>query len=222
MATRTINPLLKLGLEIGPIAVFFLCFQFGARLIAWEPLHNLLVPLAGETALAGKAGPMFVATAAFMVAIALSLGLSWTLTRSLPRMAVVTALVVAIFGGLTFALRDETFIKMKPTVVNGLFALILGYGLLQGRSYLKYLMGETLPLTDEGWMIFTRRWCLFFVFLACLNEVIWRTQSDAFWVSFKTFGNLPITLAFMVSQWPMLQRHMIEDEPGDGGGPGHA
>jgi len=218
MAERTVNPILKLALEIGPIAVFFLAFQYGERLIAWPPAHGLLEPLTGTAVLAGKSGPMFVATAAFMVAIALSLGVSWAMTRSLPRMAVVTALVVAVFGGLTFALRDETFIKMKPTVVNGIFALILGFGLLQGRSYLKYLMGENLPMTDEGWMIFTRRWCLFFVFLALLNELVWRTQSDAFWVSFKTFGNLPLTFGFMIAQYPLLRRHIITPGPGPGQG----
>jgi intracellular septation protein len=99
---------------------------------------------------------------------------------------------------------------MKPTIVNGIFAFILGLGILQGRSYLKYLMGEALPLSDEGWMIFTRRWIGFFVFLAILNEAVWRTQTTEFWVSFKTFANLPLTLAFMVAHIPFLQRHSIE------------
>jgi intracellular septation protein len=101
---------------------------------------------------------------------------------------------------------------MKPTIVNGLFALILGIGLLQGRSYLKYLLGETMPIDDVGWMIFTRRWVAFFLFLAFLNEAIWRTQTTEFWVAFKTFGNLPLTFLFMLSQWPLLQRHMLETE----------
>jgi len=209
------SPWLKLALEIGPIAVFFLAFQFGDRMLASPALHDALAALTGEAALAGKGGPLFVATAAFMIAIAVSLATSWTLTRRLPRMAVLTGIVVVVFGGLTLILADETFIKMKPTVVNALFALILGIGLVQGRSYLKYLLGETMPIDDAGWMIFTRRWVGFFVFLAVLNEVIWRTQSDTFWVNFKTFGNLPLTFAFMISQWPLLQRHMIEDEDKD-------
>ena len=103
---------------------------------------------------------------------------------------------------------------MKPTVVNGLFALILGFGLLQGRSYLKYLMGEQVPLDDAGWMIFTRRWVYFFIGMACLNELIWRTQTEEFWVAFKTFGNLPLTFVFLACQWPLLNRHMIEDGKG--------
>lgn len=211
------SPGLKLALEIGPLAVFFLGFQFGDRLLARPGWTETLARFTGETAASGQSGPLFLATALFMVAITASLAVSWAMTRSLPRMAVVTAVVVAVFGGLTLVLADETFIKMKPTVVNGLFALILGIGLLQGRSYLKYLMGEALPMTDEGWMIFTRRWCVFFVFLGVLNEVIWRTQSDAFWVAFKTFGNLPLTIGFMLAQIPLLNRHMTEERsPGPG------
>ena len=187
------NPFLKLALEIGPLIVFFGAFRWYAE----EPLVLGGVPYEGAVA----------ATFFFVPAILLSLGVSWGMTRTLPRMAVVTAIVVVVFGGLTLALNDDTFIKMKPTIVNGLFALGLGVGLLQGRSYLKYLMGDALPLTDEGWMIFTRRWMWFFVFLAVLNEAVWRTMSTEFWVSFKTFANLPITLAFMASQWPMLKRH---------------
>lgn len=212
MIPKTVNPWVKLALEIGPLAVFFAGFRYGADLLAVPAVHDALAQVTGTEALAGKAGPLFVATVVFMAAIAVSLSVSWIIARSLPRMAVVTGIVVVVFGGLTLALRDETFIKMKPTVVNGLFALILGIGLLQGRSYLKYLMGETLPLTDIGWMIFTRRWVAFFIFLALLNEVVWRTQSDAFWVSFKTFGNLPITFGFLIAQWPLLQRHALPEE----------
>ncbi len=187
------NSWVKLALEIGPLAVFFGAFQWFKS---------------GPVEIAGVAyQPVVMATLLFIPAILASLAASWALTRSLPRMAVVTAVVVVVFGGLTVALNDDTFIKMKPTIVNGLFALALGVGLLQDRSYLKYLMGEALPLDDAGWMIFTRRWALFFVFLAVLNEAIWRTQTTEFWVNFKTFGNLPLTLAFMASQWPMLKRH---------------
>jgi intracellular septation protein len=190
------NPWLKIALEIGPLAVFFGGFQW---------FKGAPVEIAGVAY-----QPVVMATLLFIPAILASLAASWALTRSLPKMAVVTAIVVVVFGGLTVALNDDTFIKMKPTIVNGLFALALGVGLLQGRSYLKYLMGDALPLTDEGWMIFTKRWALFFVFLALLNEAIWRTQSTDFWVAFKTFGNLPITLAFMASQWPMLKRHGLD------------
>ena len=190
------NPWLKIALEIGPLVVFFGVFQY---------LKGAPVEIAGVSY-----EPVVVATIFFVPAILASLAASWTMTRSLPRMAVVTAIMVVVFGGLTVILNDDVFIKMKPTIVNGLFALGLGVGLLQGRSYLKYLMAEALPLSDAGWMIFTYRWMLFFVFLAVLNEAIWRTQTTEFWVNFKTFGNLPLTLAFMASQWPMLKRHGLD------------
>ncbi|MBY8977236.1 septation protein A [Rhodobacteraceae bacterium NNCM2] len=208
---KEINPLLKMALEIGPLAVFFATFTYGSDLLANPQIFGWLETVIGAEALRGASGPIFAATAAFMVAIAISLTVSWWLTRSLPKMAVVTAVVVAVFGTLTLWLQDDTFIKMKPTIVNGIFAFILLVGLLQGRSYLKTLMGESVPLTDEGWMIFTRRWVAFFIFMAVLNEVIWRTQSTEFWVSFKTFGNLPLTFLFMVCQYPLLQRYMQEE-----------
>ncbi len=212
MAAKSLNPWLKLALEIGPLAVFFLSFRYGEEILADPDLRAPLEAVTGAAALSGAAGPLFVATATFMVAIAISLTVSWALSRTLPRMAVVTGVVVAVFGTLTLVLQDETFIKMKPTVVNGLFALILAFGLLQGRSYLKYLLGETMPIDDRGWMIFTWRWAGFFVFLAILNEVVWRTQSDEVWVSFKTFANIPLTLIFILLQWPLLKRHMLPEE----------
>lgn len=210
ISEKPINPILKLLLEIGPLAVFFLSFRYGADIAEHPSVAPMLEPVLGADAMGGEQGPILVATALFMVAIAISLTASWALTRTLPKMAVVTAIVVAVFGGLTLWLQDEIFIKMKPTIVNGIFALILGFGLMQGRSYLKMLMGETMPLTDEGWMIFTRRWVGFFIFLGLVNEVIWRTQTTEFWVSFKTFANLPMTMVFLAFQWPLLQKHGLE------------
>ena len=210
--STTQNPFLKLVLEIGPLAVFFLTFRYGREILANPTLYGWLSNVTSEEALNGQSGPVFVATAAFMVAITLSLGVSWAVHRTLPKMAVVTGVVVVVFGGLTLWLQDDTFIKMKPTIVNGIFALALGFGLLQGRSYLKYLLGDALPLSDEGWMIFTKRWVGFFIFLALLNELIWRTQTTEFWVSFKTFANLPLTLGFMAAHIPFLQRHSTETE----------
>ncbi|MEM7177486.1 MAG: septation protein A [Pseudomonadota bacterium] len=208
---REIHPLLKLALEIGPLAVFFATFTFGRELLSNPDVFSWFSLVTGEKALNGQSGPILAATAVFMVAIAISLAVSWWLTRELPKMAVVTAIVVAVFGTLTLWLQDDTFIKMKPTIVNGIFALILFIGLLQGRSYLKTLMGTTVPMTDEGWMIFTKRWVGFFIAMALLNEVIWRTQTTEFWVSFKTFGNLPLTFLFMACQYPLLQRYMQEE-----------
>ncbi|MEM0943603.1 MAG: septation protein A [Pseudomonadota bacterium] len=208
---KEVNPVLKFLLEIGPLAVFFGTFTYGAEILANPSLFGALEVITGPAALEGKNGPIFVATACFMVAIAISLGVSWGMTRSLPKMAVVTGVVVVIFGGLTLWLQDDTFIKMKPTIVNGIFAVILFVGLVQGRSYLKYLMGDSVPLSDQGWLIFTKRWVGFFLFMALLNELIWRTQTTEFWVSFKTFGNMPLTLLFMALQYPLLREHMQEE-----------
>ena len=212
MTTKNVNPLLKLALDIGPLAVFFLSFRFGRELLDIPAIRALVEPLTGAQALDGQSGPLFAATVFFMAAIALSLAISWWKTRHLPRMTIVTGIMVSIFGGLTLWLQDETFIKMKPTMVNSAFALILGFGLLRGRSYLKSLMGTAMQLDDEGWQIFTQRWVMFFICMAAVNEVIWRTQTTEFWVSFKTFGSLPLTFVFLALQWPLLKRHMVEEE----------
>ncbi len=197
MKTSEMPPLLKLVLEFGPLAIFFLTY----RAYAGE-----------EVVLFGEAYEgVVVATIAFVPAILISLAISYAVTRSLPKMAVVTAVVVVVFGGLTIWLNDATFIKMKPTIVNLIFAAVLGWGLLRGQSYLKYLMGELLPLTDEGWMIFTKRWALFFVAMAVLNEVLWRTQSEGFWVNFKTFGSPVVTVIFLLSQSGFLKRHTLPE-----------
>lgn len=182
---RALHPLLKLALEFGPLLIFFVVYQ---------------------------RTEIFTATAVFIPVILASLAASWVLTRELPRLAVVTAVVVVVFGGLTLWLQDATFIKMKPTIINGLFALALLFGLARGRSFLKDVIGQAMPLSDAGWMILTRRWALFFVFMALLNEAIWRTQSEEFWVAFKTFGSPVVTFLFVASQFPLLKRHGLEDD----------
>lgn len=204
------NPLLKFALEIGPLAIFFICFRYGEALLAHPSVADGMALVAGPAAVAGEQAAVLLATAAFMVAIAASLAVSWWMTRAVPRMAVVTAVVVAVFGGLTLWLQDATFIKMKPTIVNAVFALILGVGLLRGRSYLSYLMGDAMPLTQRGWMIFTRNWVLFFATCAVVNEIVWRTQSTEFWVGFKTFFYMPLTFLFIAFHIPFLQRHSTE------------
>lgn len=197
MSAKEINPWLRMALEFGPLAVFFLTY----RAYSGEQ-----VQIFGDTY-----EGVVVATIAFVPTILFTLSVSFALTRHLPRMAAVTAVVVVIFGGLTIWLNDATFIKMKPTIVDLIFALILGWGLMFGRSYLKYLMGELLPLTDEGWLIFTKRWALFFVAMAVLNEIVWRGFSEDFWVNFKTFGSPVITIAFMLTQAGLLKRHALPE-----------
>jgi intracellular septation protein len=177
------HPLFKLATELGPLLVFF---------VANAKFH------------------LFVATGAFMVAIVAAMLASYAVTRHVPLMALVTGIVVIVFGTLTLVLHDETFIKVKPTIIYGLFALVLGGGLLFGRSFIAILFDQVFNLTAEGWRILTLRWALFFVAMAVLNEIIWRTQSTDFWVAFKAFGAIPLTAAFALAQMPLIRRFHLE------------
>jgi intracellular septation protein len=197
---KEINPLLKLALELGPLGVFFFANARGEWLAETLP------------ALAPLGGPLFIATAIFIVATLISLGVSLALTRRLPIMPFITGIVVVIFGGLTLYLHDETFIKMKPTIVNTLFGAVLLGGLLFGKSLLGYVFDSVFKLTDEGWRILTFRWGLFFLVLAVLNEVVWRNFSTDSWVSFKVFGIMPLTFLFTLSQLPLLNRTQVREE----------
>ncbi len=194
-----VNPVLKLALELGPLAVFFFGNAYGAQ------LAKIFPPLA---ALGGK---LFVATALFIVATFVALAASLLLTRRLPIMPVVTGVVVLVFGGLTLALQDEAFIKMKPTIVNVLFGATLLGGLLFKRPLLGYVFDTVFRLDDEGWRKLTFRWGLFFFFLAAANEVVWRNFSDDAWVNFKVFGIMPLTVIFTLTQMPLIQRHALPE-----------
>jgi len=198
MATRSANPVLKLVLEVGPIAVFFLAYR--------------LAPVADGLAVAERQlEQILFATAVFVPTILGALAASWLLTRKLPKMAVITAVVVTIFGGLTLILRDDTFVKMKPTILYGLFAGILAFGLLRGQSYLKYLMDELIPMQDAGWMKFTVRFVVFYVFLAVLNEIVWRGWGTDTWVNFRTFVLPVANFGFIMAQVPLFQRYAVAE-----------
>lgn len=195
---KEINPLLKLALELGPLLVFFFGNTRGEWLMERFP------------ALAAVGDPLFLATALFMVATAIALLTSWILLRTLPMMPLVSGVVVFIFGGLTLWLQDELFIKMKPTIVNTLFGGALLIGLLFGKSLLGYVFDSAFKLDPQGWRKLTLRWGVFFLFLAILNEVIWRNFSTDFWVGFKTWGMFPITMIFTLTQMPLIMRHEIK------------
>src|ERR1700760_907532 len=177
------HPLFKLATELGPLLIFFAA---NARF------------------------DLFVATGAFMVAIVISLVTSYVVTRHVPIMAIVSGVIVLVFGTLTLVLHDETFIKVKPTIIYGLFAAILGGGLLFGRSFIAVMFDQMFNLTPRGWRILTLRWALFFFAMAILNEVIWRTQSTNFWVNFKVFGVTPLTMIFAITQMPLIKRYHLE------------
>ena len=197
-ARKEMNPLLKFALELGPLMVFFFANSRGEQLAATFPI------------LKEFGGPLFIATGLFMAAMAISLAVSWAITRSLPIMPLVTGAVVLVFGSLTLWLQDETFIKMKPTIVNGLFAAVLLGGLLFGKSLLGYVFDQAFKLDAEGWRKMTLRWGLFFIFLAVINEVVWRNFSTDFWVAFKVWATMPITIVFMLTQIPLIKQHSTE------------
>jgi intracellular septation protein len=183
---------MKLVIELGPLLLFF-----------------------GANALWG----IYAATAVFMVATVISLAVAGLRYHKLPVMPLVSGAIVLAFGGLTLYLQDETFIKLKPTIVYTTFALLLSAGLLFKKPLLELLFGPVFRLTEEGWRKLTARWIVFFVAMAVLNEVVWRNFSTDFWVSFKAFGFLPLTFLFAVAQVPLMQRYALPDAedtaPGD-------
>jgi intracellular septation protein len=196
---KKLNPIVKLLLELGPLGVFFFANARGEALARSYPF----VARFGE--------PIFFATAVFIVATLIALVVSFALTRKLPIMPLVTGIVVVIFGGLTLWLQDETFIKMKPTIVNALFGGVLLGGLAFGKSLLGYVFDSAFHLDAAGWKKLTLRWGLFFLFLAILNEVVWRNFSTDFWVAFKVWGTMPITVLFTISQMPLIMRHSLDE-----------
>ncbi len=201
------NALLKLALEMGPLLVFFLANNKP------DLFRPLLRPLLPATLIEGPQGGIFVATAAFMVAMLLSLVLTRALLGKLPIMPLVSGVVVLVFGGLTLWLQDDLFIKMKPTIVNTLFGMVLLGGLAFGKPLLPYVLDSVFRLTDEGWRQLTLRWGLFFFVLAVINEVVWRLFSTDFWVAFKVWGTMPLTMIFAMAQIGLLQRHALPDQP---------
>jgi intracellular septation protein len=183
MDKTTPHPLFKLATELGPLLVFF---------IANAKFH------------------LFVATGAFMVAVVAAMIASYVVTRHVPIMALVTGIIVIVFGTLTLVLHDETFIKVKPTIIYSLFAGVLGGGLLFGRSFIAIMFDQMFNLTPRGWRSLTMRWALFFLALAVLNEIVWRTQTTDFWVNFKVFGVTPLTMLFALTQMPLIKRYQVE------------
>lgn len=197
---REVPPLLKLALELGPLLVFFFANARGESLIEHFPV------------LAPFGPPIFLATALFMAATVIALAISWSMTRTLPIMPLVSGIVVLVFGALTLWLHNDTFIKMKPTIVNTLFGVILLGGLFFGKSLLGYVFDSAFRLDAEGWRKLTLRWGLFFIFLAVVNEVVWRNFSTDAWVSFKVWGIMPITIVFTLLQMPLIQKHSLTED----------
>ena len=174
----------KLLIDIGPLAVFFIFYTRG-------DLKTAILP--------------------FMIATIIAVLFSYIIEKKIPIMPTVGAAIILIFGGLTIYFDNETFFKMKPTIINLLFAGILYGGIILNKPLLRYLLGAALKLQDEGWDILTKRWIGFFIALAILNEIIWRTQTTDIWVNFKVFGILPITFIFTLTQFSTIKKYQIED-----------
>jgi len=181
-----LNPFLKLVFDLGPLALFFFAN--------------------------GRYG-IYAATGTFMVAVLAALAASYVLTRQLPIMPVVTAIIVLVFGGLTLVLHNDVFIKIKPTILYALFGAVLLGGLFFGKSFLGIVFDSLFHLTDEGWRKLTLRWAIFFFALALLNEIVWRNASTDLWVDFKVFGFLPLTFLFGALQYPLLKKYAVEPAP---------
>ncbi|MBM6593969.1 septation protein A [Microvirga pudoricolor] len=186
---KPLHPLLKLALELGPLGLFFFANAYAGRFGYGEDQR------------------IYVATALFIAATVVALAVNYALVRKLPIMPMVSGLVVVVFGGLTLFLQDETFIKLKPTIVNTMFGLILLGGLYFRKPLLQIVLDSMFELTEEGWRKLTFRWAMFFFVLAALNEIVWRTQTTDFWVTFKVFGIMPLTLVFALAQTPLLMRY---------------
>ncbi len=198
---KKISPILKLSLELGPIILFFI----GYGRIKDRTFDIFGTPYQG----------FIVATAVFIPVLLAATAFLWWRTGHLSRMQLMTAILVVVFGGLGIWFNDESFFKMKPTILYTMFAGALGIGLLKGESYLQLVMDEAVPLKHEGWMIFTRRMALYLAALAVTNEIVWRTMSTDAWVNFKTFGLTGSMFAFFILQMRLFAKYAIEEKPGD-------
>ena len=182
------HPGLKLALELGPVLLFFVVF--------------LKVDI-------------FWATGVFMVTSVVSLAYTWFTQRRVAPMVLITTAMVLVLGGLTIWLQDETFIKMKLTLVNVVFGSTLLIGAYFKKHLIQYVLGEALQLSDRGWEVITKAWIGFFFGMAALNEVVWRNTSTDTWVKFKTFGVFPLTLVFFIALAPVLSRHELSTQESD-------
>ena len=198
MAEKKINPLVKTVLELGPIVAFF---------VGYVRMKDKVFTIGGT-----EYDGFIIATAAFIPLLLISTGILWALSGKLSKMQLVTAVLVVVFGGMSVWFNDDRFFKMKPTIIYTLFAGILGFGLLRGQSYLKAVMGEMMPMEQEGWMILTRRMAMFFAALAVTNEVVWRSFSTDAWVNFKTFGLPAALFVFFMAQSKIFQKYGKTEE----------
>ncbi|HXM00662.1 MAG TPA: septation protein A [Rhizomicrobium sp.] len=187
-AGRRLSPLARTGLDLGPVVIF---------------VALLLTTNA------------FVATGAFMAAMAAALAIGFAVERRFSPMALITGAIVLVFGGLTLYLHNFIFIQIKPTIIYTIFAIILAGGLATGRNFIKYLFDHAFHLTEPGWRMLTWRWVFFFIAMAIANEIVWRNFSLQVWGAYKLFGAVPLTFLFALAQTPLILKHQIEEKPAD-------
>ncbi len=200
------NPWVKFLLEMGPLLLFFFA---NSRPKLFEPLVHPFLP---EAILSGSSAGLFTATVVLMVAVVAALIASFVLTKRLPIMPLVTAILVLVFGALTLYLQDDRFIKMKPTVLYLAFGLALSGGLALGKPLLPIVLDNAMSLTERGWRLLTIRWAGFFFLLALLNEIVWRTQSNDVWVAFKFPGTVILIFLFTFAQVPLIMKHELTED----------
>ncbi len=198
MTEKKINPIMKLALELGPIILFF---------IAYSKMKDNTYNVFDR-----DYDGFIIVTAIFIPVLLMTTGILWALTGKLSKMQLMTAILVVVFGGLSVWFNDERFFKMKPTMIYIFFGGSLAVGLLRGQSYLKSMMEEAMPLSDQGWMILTKRICIFFLSLAVVNEVVWRTMSTDAWVNFKTFGLTAALFVFFMAQSGLMAKYSVSKD----------
>jgi intracellular septation protein len=201
MSEQKTNPTIKTVLEFGPILAFFIAYLW---------LKDDIFTIGGR-----EYDGFIVVTAGFIPVFLLAMGALWWLTGHLSKMQVVTAVLIVVFGGMSVWFNDPRFFKMKPTIIYLLFGGVLGFGLMRGTSYMQSLMDGVMPLTDEGWMILTKRICYFFLGLALLNELVWRTMSEETWVYFKTFGLTAAIFLFFMTQGALFRDYGTDQGDGE-------
>ncbi len=193
-AKRDSNPFLKLALEMGPLFVFFATYAFAGGAESAHDMRRIIY-----------------ATAALMIATLVSLVGSRVFLKRIPVMPLVSGILILVLCTLTIYLQNPTFIKIKPTILYLLFASVLAGGLLSGKLLLKIVLDEVLRMQDEGWRLLTLRWIGYFIFLAIINEAVWRNFSEPTWVAFKSFGVMPLTFLFMMAQITLIMKYQTPD-----------
>ncbi len=191
---QILSPMMKLSLDLGPLILFFVINAFAEKWFGLNETQRIVA-----------------ATAVFVIATLVSLAIGYVLTKKFSAMSIFSAVIVLFFGGLTIVLQDKTFIQLKLTIVNAVFGLILLGGLLFQKPLLAIVLDNALKLTTEGWRILSLRWALFFLFIAGLNEIVWRTQDWDTWANFKVFGVMPLMFVFAIAQTPLMLRHELKD-----------